>query len=52
MTRLRSTPEPDFTIVTDIHFLFDPEVLEALDGQIPDWMDLSGLIPDFPPEEE
>jgi len=45
-------PEPDFTIVTNLDFLFDPEVLAALGGEIPDWMDLSGLIPDFPPEEE
>jgi len=44
-------PEPDFSIVTDIDFIFDPDVLTLLDGDIPDWMDLSGLIPDYPPEE-
>jgi hypothetical protein len=41
-------PEPDFTIVTDIDFVFNPDVLALLDGQIPDWMDLGGLVPDFP----
>jgi hypothetical protein len=43
--------EPDFTKITDLDFLFDPDVLTLLGGEIPDWMDLSGLIPDFPPEE-
>jgi hypothetical protein len=44
-------PEPDFTIVTDLDFIFDPDLLKMLNGEIPDWMDLSGLVPDFPPEE-
>jgi hypothetical protein len=44
-------PEPDFTIVTDLDFLFNPDLLTQLNGEIPDWMDLSGLVPDFPPEE-
>ena len=44
-------PEPDFTIVTDLDFLFNPDLLMQLDGEIPDWMDLSGLVPDFPPNE-
>jgi hypothetical protein len=44
-------PEPDFTKITDLDFLFDPDVMALLGGEIPDWMDLSGLIPDFPPEE-
>jgi hypothetical protein len=44
-------PEPDFSIVTDLDFLFDPDVLALLGGDIPDWMDVSGLVPDFPPEE-
>ena len=43
--------EPDFTIVTDLDFLFNPDLLAQLDGQLPEWMDLSGLVPDFPPEE-
>jgi hypothetical protein len=43
-------PEPDFTIVTDLDFLFNPDLLRELDGEIPEWMDLSGLVPDFPPE--
>ena len=43
-------PEPEFTKI-DLDFLFDPDVLALLGGQIPDWMDLSGLVPDFPPEE-
>jgi hypothetical protein len=44
-------PEPDFRIVTDLDFLFDPDVLALLGGEIADWMDLSRLVPDFPPEE-
>ena len=42
---------PDFTIVTDVDFLFNPDVLALLDGEIPDWMDLSPLVPDSPPDE-
>jgi hypothetical protein len=44
-------PEPDFTKITDLDFLFNPDLLAQLEGQIPDWMDLSGLVPDVPPEE-
>jgi hypothetical protein len=44
-------PEPDFWKITDIDFIFNPDVLALLDGEIPDWMDLSGLVPDFPPDE-
>jgi hypothetical protein len=44
-------PEPDFRIVTDIDFIFNPDLLAQLDGEIPDWIDLSPLIPDFPPAE-
>jgi hypothetical protein len=44
-------PEPDFTKITDLDFIFNPDLLALLDGEIPDWMDLSGLVPDFPPEE-
>jgi hypothetical protein len=43
--------EPDFTKITDLDFVFNPDVLALLDGQLPDWMDLSELVPDFPPEE-
>jgi hypothetical protein len=44
-------PEPDFSKITDLDFLFNPDLLAQLDWEIPDWMDLSGLVPDFPPEE-
>ena len=44
-------PEPDFTLVTNLDFLFDSDLMEQLDGELPEWMDLSPLIPDFPPEE-
>jgi hypothetical protein len=44
-------PEPDFTKITDLDFLFNPDLLAQLEGELPDWMDLSPLIPDFPPEE-
>ena len=44
-------PEPDFTLVTNLDFLFDSDLMAQLDGELPEWMDLSPLIPDFPPEE-
>ena len=44
-------PEPDFTLVTNLDFLFDSDLLDQLDGELPEWMGLSPLIPDFPPEE-
>jgi hypothetical protein len=44
-------PEPDFTKITDLDFLFSPDLLALLDGKLPDWMDLSGLVPDCPPDE-
>ena len=44
-------PEPDFMIITNLDFLFSPGLLRQLDGKLPDWIDLSPLIPDFPPEE-
>ena len=44
-------PEPDFSKITDLDFVFNPDVLAGLGGEIPDWMDLSGLVPDFPPKE-
>jgi hypothetical protein len=43
--------EPDFAIITDLDFLFSPGLLTQLGGELPDWFDLSPLIPDFPPEE-
>jgi hypothetical protein len=43
--------EPDFTKITDLDFLFNPDLLAQLDGDVPDWMDLSGLVPDCPPME-
>jgi len=36
--------------VTDLDFLFNPDLLTLLNWNIPDWMDLSQLVPDFPPE--
>ncbi len=44
-------PEPDFTLVTNLDFLFDSDPMAQLDGELPEWMDLSPFIPDFPPEE-
>ena len=41
--------QPDFSKITDLDFLFNPDLLAQLDGQIPEWMDLSGLVPDYPP---
>jgi hypothetical protein len=43
-------PEPDFTLVTNLDFLFESDLMAQLDGELPEWMDLSPLIPDSPPE--
>jgi hypothetical protein len=43
--------KPDFTIVTDVDFLFNPDLLTLLNWNIPDWIDLSPLVPDSPPNE-
>jgi len=42
---------PDFTIVTDLDVLFNPDLLRLLNGKIPDWIDLSPFVPDSPPDE-
>jgi len=42
---------PDFAMITNLDFLFDSDVMALLEGEIPEWMDLSALIPDSPPEE-
>ncbi|MGH7347272.1 MAG: hypothetical protein ACREK4_20365 [Candidatus Rokuibacteriota bacterium] len=44
-------PEPDFTLVSDLDFLFDSDLMAQLNGELPEWMNLSALIPDSPPEE-
>ena len=41
---------PDVTNVTDLDFLFNPDLLTLLNWNIPDWMDLTQLVLDFPPE--
>jgi hypothetical protein len=37
--------------VTDLDFLFNPDLLRLLNWKIPDWIDLSPLVPDSPPDE-
>jgi hypothetical protein len=44
-------PEPDFTMITNLDFLFDSDLMAQLDWELPEWMDPSALIPDSPPEE-
>ena len=44
-------PEPDFSQITSIDFLFNPDLLAQLGGELPEWMDLSPLIPDYPPAD-
>ncbi len=44
-------PEPDLTVITNLDLLFDSDLMAQLDGELPESMDLSGLIPDSPPEE-
>ena len=43
-------PEPDFSMITDVNFLFRPDLMAELQGEFPEWMDLSPLIPESPPE--
>jgi hypothetical protein len=42
---------PDFTMIINLDFLFNPDIMRELDGEIPDWLDLGPFIPDSPPEE-
>jgi hypothetical protein len=42
---------PDFAMITNLDFLFDSDLMAQLDGELPEWMDLSAIIPDSPPEE-
>jgi hypothetical protein len=44
-------PEPDFSMITDVNFLFNPDLMAQLDGELPEWMDLSALVPDCLPKE-
>lgn len=39
---------PDFAMITYLDFLFDSDVMAQLEGELPEWMNLSALIPDFP----
>ena len=48
---LELLPEPNLTKITDLDFLFNPDLLSLLNGNIPNWMDLSPLIPNTPPDE-
>jgi hypothetical protein len=34
-------PEPDFTLVANLDFLFDSDLMTQLDGELPEWMNLS-----------
>jgi len=42
---------PDFAMITNLDYLFDSDLITLLEGEIPEWIDLSALIPDSPPEE-
>jgi hypothetical protein len=42
---------PDFAMITNLDYLFDSDVMAVLEGEIPEWLDLSALIPDSPPGE-
>jgi hypothetical protein len=41
----------DFAMIINLDFLFNPDIMRELDGEIPDWLDLGPFIPDSPPEE-
>ena len=43
--------ESDVTIVVDLDVLFNPDFMAELEGEVPEWIDLSRLVPDFPPAE-
>jgi hypothetical protein len=44
-------PEPNVTIVVDLDVLFNPDLMAELEEELPEWIDLSRLVPDFPPAE-
>ncbi|HEX2434162.1 MAG TPA: hypothetical protein VHI55_09470 [Gaiellaceae bacterium] len=41
----------DFAMITNLDYLFDSDLMAVLEGEIPEWLDLSALIPDSPPED-
>jgi hypothetical protein len=43
--------EPDVTLLMSLDVLFDSGLMDELEGELPEWIDLSPVIPDFPPEE-
>ena len=45
------SPEGDVTLLLSLDVLFDSGLMDELEGELPEWIDLSPLIPDFPPEE-
>jgi hypothetical protein len=45
------SPEGDVTFLLSVDVLFDSGLMDELEGELPEWIDLSPLIPDFPPEE-
>jgi hypothetical protein len=44
------SPEGDVTLLLSLDVLFDSGLMDELEGELPEWIDLSSLIPDFPPE--
>jgi hypothetical protein len=44
-------PEQYGSIVVHLDVLFDPELMAQFEWDLPEWVNLGPLVPDFPPEE-
>lgn len=44
-------PEGEVTLLLSLDVLFDSGLMDELEGELPEWIDLSPLIPDFPPQD-
>jgi hypothetical protein len=45
------SPDGEVTLLLSLDVLFDSGLMDELQGELPEWIDLSPLIPDVPPEE-
>ena len=45
------SPEVDVTLLLNLDVLFDSGLMDELEGELPEWIDLGPLIPDFPPKD-
>jgi len=45
------SPEVEVTLLVTLDVLFDSGLMDELEGELPEWIDLSALIPEVPPED-